>query len=72
MTFAAASRVEQRRLAVVLDELKAHPFRPGDMQERDARGRLHELLVDGDWVVTYWPDHAAREVRVITLESAED
>ena len=72
MTLAAASRAEQRQLAVILDEVKSHPFRPGDLHEHDTQRRVNEVLVVGDWVVTYWPDHAARELRVINLERVED
>ena len=67
-----ASRSVQRRLAVVLDEVKGEPFRPGDLRERDAQGRLNEVLVVGDWLVTYWPDHAVRELRVVRLEHIGD
>ncbi|MDP3073411.1 MAG: hypothetical protein Q8N18_24175 [Opitutaceae bacterium] len=57
---AIASRSEQRRLGTMLDGLKAAPFRKGDLQERDALGRANEILVDGDWLVTFWVDHALR------------
>jgi len=72
MTFALAARARQRRLAAVLDRLKAAPFRRGDLQERDSQGRENEILVADDWIVTYWPDHAAREMRVVRLERVED
>ena len=72
MTLAAAAPSEQRRLAAILDAAKTTPFRSGDLQERDARGRRNEVLVAGDWLVTYWPDHAARKVRIVRLERVED
>jgi len=72
MTLVAAARGDQRKLAVILDDVKAAPFRPGDLQERDAQGRVHEVLVFGDWLVTYWPDHAGRELRIVRLERVED
>ena len=71
MIFATAARSEQRRMAVVLEQMKAAPMRRGDLQERDAQGRENEILVVGDWVVTYWPDHATREIRVVRLERVE-
>ena len=40
-------------LAVILDEVKIVPFRPGDLQEVDAQGRINEVLLIGDWLVTY-------------------
>ena len=71
MIFATAARSEQRRMAVVLEQMKAAPMRRGDLQERDAQGRDNEILVVGDWVVTYWPDHATREICVVRLERVE-
>ena len=72
MTFATAARPDQRKLAVILEGVKATPFRPGELQERDVQGRVHQVLVAEDWLVTYWPDHAARELRIVRLERVED
>jgi hypothetical protein len=69
MTFAGLGRAEQRRIAVTIDALKANPFRPGDLFETDAYGRRHEVLLVGDWLFIFWIDHAAREVRLMRLES---
>jgi hypothetical protein len=72
MTLALASRNSQRKLAAILDQAKAAPFRSGDLQERDSHGRINEVLVVDNWLVTYWPDHAARELRIVRLELVED
>ena len=72
MTLATVSRPQQRRLGVILDSLKAVPLRPGDFQQRDATGRLHEVALIDDWLVTYWSDHAVRELRIVNLEQVED
>ena len=72
MTFATVALRDRRKLAAILDRLKATPFRHGDLQERDASGRVNEVLVIGEWLVTYWPDHAARELRVVRVERIED
>jgi hypothetical protein len=70
-TLVTATRAEQRRLAVILDQMKADPFRQGDLRESDAQGRVNEVVVAGEWIVTYWPDHAVRELRIIRLEQVE-
>jgi hypothetical protein len=67
-----ASRTEQKQVVAILDELKKSPFRKGDLQERDAHGRDNEILIAGDWLVTFWVDHAVREIRIVRLESVED
>ncbi len=72
MILVAVSRPQQRRLAAILDGLKAAPFRTGDFQQRDAAGRLHEVALLDDWLVTYWSDHAVRELRIVSLEQIED
>jgi hypothetical protein len=70
--FVEASRSDQRRLGIILDELKTSPFRGGELQEIDAAGRIHEIFVIGDWIVTCWADHAAKEMRLVRLETVED
>ena len=72
MALVNAPRREQRRLAVALDALKIDPFQIGDLQERDAQGRTNEVAVADDWLITYWSDHAAREIRIVNLELVED
>lgn len=59
-------------MSVILDDLKAAPFRGGDLQERDAKGRLCEIVIGADWLVTFWVDHAVREIRVLRLESVDE
>lgn len=72
MALANVSRREQRKLGGILDGLKTMPFRRGDFQEWDAHGRINEVIVEDEWLVTYWPDHAAHELRVVRLERVED
>ncbi|MDR1280671.1 MAG: hypothetical protein LBK99_07590 [Opitutaceae bacterium] len=68
----AASKAEQRRIGRLLDRIKAEPFWKGDLRESDTEGRIHEIVLDGDWLVTFWTDHAAREVRVVRIEEVDD
>jgi hypothetical protein len=68
MTFATATRAEQRQLAVILDQLKRAPFRAGDYRQKDETGRMNEVVLLEDWLVTFWSDHAVQEIRVANLE----
>lgn len=70
--FAQLSRPQQRQVGRVFDELKRDPFHQGDYRQRDPAGRVHEVALLGEWLVTYWPDHAVREIRVVALERADD
>ena len=45
---ATAARGAQRKLAVILDNVKAAPFRPGDLPERHTRG----ASMRSSWSVT--------------------
>lgn len=62
----------RRRALAALEELKATPLRKGDFKQRDATGRIHEVSLIEEWLVTFWVDHAVAEIRVIDLERAED
>ena len=71
-SLAGVSSPEKRRVLAVLDRLKADPFRVGDFREPDATGRPNEVWLVEDWLVTYWNDRAASEIRVLDLERVED
>ena len=69
---AATKGAERRRVIALLDQLKATPFRSGDFRQRDETGRINEVLLLDDWLVTFWSDHAVSEIRVVNLERTED
>ena len=69
---AATRGPELRRLLAVLDQVAADPFRTGDFQQRDQSGRRYEVVLLGEWLVTFWSDHAVNEIRVVALESTDD
>jgi hypothetical protein len=72
MTLATATRSAQRKLAAILDDVRAAPFSAGDLEERDSQGRINEVVVAGDWLITWWRDDAVREVRIVRIERIED
>lgn len=69
---AATKGAERNRLLMLLDNVKTGPFRRGDFQQRDATGRVNEVVLLGDWLVTFWSDHAATQIHVVNLEQVED
>ncbi len=71
-TLSSISGARRRQLLAVLEQLATDPFRSGALQQRDQAGRINEVALLGDWLVTFWVDHAAREIRVVVLESPED
>jgi hypothetical protein len=68
----AAKAAEKNRLLALLDEMRAAPFRSGDLQQIDETGRVYEVVLSGDWLVSFWSDHAVREIRVVNLQKVED
>lgn len=60
----------QRQIARLALQLARHPHNRGDYSTRDDQGRAVEHLLLGDFVFSYWTDHAAREVRIVEIEDA--
>lgn len=56
------------KLLRVLDGLARRPNQPGDFQEAGASGRIYEVKLIGDLLLTWWVDHAAQEVRIFRIE----
>jgi hypothetical protein len=59
---------ERERLLQIFDGLARHPFEAGDFRESGLTGREYEVKLFDDLLVTWWADHAAREVRIVRLE----
>lgn len=68
----AINGAQRRQLVELLEQLGSDPFRKGDFQQRDQTGRINEVTLIGDWLVTFWSDHATAEIRVVALERPED
>ena len=61
----------RREVLVVLEKLARDPFQAGDFQEVGLSGRHYEVKLAGVLAVTYWVDHAVREVRVVRCTWAD-
>ncbi len=59
---------ERQRLDEVFQLLADNPFLSGDYQEHDAEDRRLEVLLKGRFLLTFWTDHAVKEVRVVRVE----
>jgi hypothetical protein len=69
--FASLPPRQRSRLIRLFVHLTRHPSQPGDYQETGASGRIYELKLVDDMLVTWWTDHAEREVRIIRLERVD-
>ena len=59
----------QRRLIDLLFRLAEYPHQLGDYASFDECGRHVQHLVAGPLVISYWPDHAVRELRISDIEA---
>ncbi len=62
---------ERTRLLRFLHELAAQPYREGDFVERDVGGRDIQVLIFQRYAISFWSDHAVKEVKVIDIRYAD-
>jgi hypothetical protein len=67
----ALPRVQRRLVENFLHCLARQPGLTGDFVVPMEEGRTHQAKVVGRWLVSYWADHAVREIRVTGLELIE-
>lgn len=66
------NRSQRHRFEGFLDSLGKSPHQNGDFVDTDDSGRAYEVKLIDDLIVTYWVDHAAKEVRVVDLELVDN
>lgn len=59
------------KLLRICEHLARHPLQSGDYQETGTTGRIYELKLHDELLITWWVDHATREVRIIRLERVD-
>ena len=64
-----ASHRDMRVLDDWLDRIERLPGTPGDYTELDDTSRELQVVVLDKFAITYWPDHAVREVRIVRIET---
>jgi hypothetical protein len=66
--FTAQSARGREKLLQIFGQLARQPFAPGDFREPGLTDRDYEVKLFDDLLVTWWSDHAAKEVRIVRLE----
>ena len=61
------SKAKQRKVVGLIFQLADHPMQLGDYATRDELGHEIQHLMIGDWHLSFWPDHAVRELRVTEI-----
>jgi hypothetical protein len=54
-----------------IDSLAVDPHQTGDFEEPDNDGRPMQIKIIGAYALTYWADHAVKEVKVTRIERAD-
>lgn len=70
-TFTRLPVRHREKLLRLLDWLAHHPNQSGDYHEPGINGRLYEVKLHDDLLLTWWTDHAEREVLIVRIERVE-
>ncbi len=62
---------QRGRLLRTFDQLARRPHQEGDYREAGASARVYEVKLIDEILVTWWTDHAAKEVRIVRIEPVE-
>ncbi len=58
----------REKLLRAFDNLARFPNQEGDYREAGSSGRIYEVILSGDLLLTWWVDHAEKEVRIVRIE----
>jgi mRNA-degrading endonuclease RelE of RelBE toxin-antitoxin system len=61
----------RKRISSFIDLLSSDPALPGDYHITDSTGRIIEIKILGSHAITFWADHAAREIKITDIRSAD-
>lgn len=66
--FAALPPRRRGQLLRLFEAMIRQPNQAGDYQEVGISGRPYEVKLIDELILTWWVDHAAKEVRIIRIE----
>ena len=69
--FHRATRRERKTLLDYFDQLARLPATTSEWTLIDQAGRTNYQTAVGRFLITYWADHAAREVRIVRLDRVD-
>ena len=65
------NRADRDCILSFIEHLTNNPESAGDFTDRDDAGRFVQIKILGGYAITYWADHAVREVKVTKIEKAD-
>ena len=63
--------VQQTQISAFIDSLGTDPSQVGDYTERDESDRQIEIKVIGQYAITFWADHAVKEIKIADIRRAD-
>ncbi len=69
--FAQLPARQRARLLRTFDSLARLPHQEGDYRETGSSKRIYEVKLIDETLVTWWTDHAAKEVCIVRIEPVE-
>ena len=63
----SCTRRQRDQLVRYLDLLANNPFQRGDYEEKGATDRTYQIRLMRPFMITFWVDHAVKEVRVVAI-----
>ncbi len=58
----------REKLLRTFDSLARFPSQEGDYREAGTSGRIYEVKLSSDLLLTWWVDPAEKEVRIVRIE----
>jgi hypothetical protein len=59
------------RIMKFIRQLGENPFQRGDYQDKDEAGNEIQVKIISDYAISYWPDHAVREIKIVNVQPAD-
>lgn len=66
--FNVCSRRQREKLLRIFEQLADNPFLSGELVQKDSVGRPLQIHRFAEWLITYWSEHASRQVFIIAVE----
>ena len=71
LSCAPRSGLQRQRIMDFVRSLANDPFQHGDYKDSDPAGRTIEVKVVGRFAVSFYSDHAVREVKIVNIQPAD-
>jgi mRNA-degrading endonuclease RelE of RelBE toxin-antitoxin system len=65
------SNRQRERFIQIFRTLADDPFQSGEQTFKDSLGRNIQKKKFDRWLISYWPDHAVKEVRIVGAQQAK-